>query len=231
MPAFTLTYYGHSCFSVEAAGKHVLFDPFITPNPLARAVDVDAIPADYIFLSHAHFDHVHDVARIARRTGAKVIGNREVNAWLNGQGLSNTHPMNPGGKWRFAFGEVRCVTAQHASSFADGSYGGVAAGYVVSTPAGTFYYSGDTALTLDMQLIPKWTVPGLAILPIGDDLTMGVEDAVTAAGWLGVRHVVGVHYDTFELIKLDHQAAIAAFERAGITLHLPEIGSTAPILR
>ncbi|MBD0259852.1 MAG: metal-dependent hydrolase [Cytophagales bacterium] len=224
-----LTYYGHSCFSVEAAGKHVLFDPFVTPNPLASAVDVDAIPADYIFLSHAHFDHVQDVARIARRTGAKVIGNWEVNAWLNGQGISNTHPMNPGGKWRFDFGEVRCVTAQHPSSFADGSYGGVAAGYVVRTAEGTFYYSGDTALTLDMQLVPRWAKPDLAILPIGDDLTMGVEDAITAAGWLGVSHVVGVHYDTFALIKLDHQGATAAFERAGLTLHLLGIGSTTNI--
>jgi L-ascorbate metabolism protein UlaG (beta-lactamase superfamily) len=224
-----LTYYGHSCFSVEVAGKHILFDPFITPNPLARHVDVDAVPADYIFLSHAHFDHVQDVVRIAKRTGAKVIGNWEVNAWLNGQGITHTHPMNPGGKWRFSFGEVRCVTAQHSSSFADGSYGGVAAGYVISTAATNFYYSGDTALTLDMQLVPRWTNLALAILPIGDDLTMGVEDAITAAGWLGVRHVVGVHYDTFDLIKLDHAAATAAFDRAGLTLHLPPIGSTTNI--
>ncbi len=105
----------------------------------------------------------------------------------------------------------------------------MAAGYVVSTPAGNFYYSGDTALTLDMQLIPRWTRLDLAILPIGDDLTMGVADAVTAAGWLGVQHVVGVHYDTFALIQIDHQEAIAAFGRAGFTLHLPEIGSTLEI--
>jgi L-ascorbate metabolism protein UlaG (beta-lactamase superfamily) len=220
------TYYGHSCFSVEASGKHLLFDPFITPNPLAREVDVDAVPADYIFLSHAHFDHIQDVVRIAARTGAKVIGNWEVNAWLGRQGLTHTHPMNPGGTWPFSFGEVRCVVAQHSSSFPDGSYGGVAAGYVVQTAAGNFYYSGDTALTLDMQLIPRWTRLDLAVLPVGGNLTMGAADALLAAGWLGVQHVVGVHYDTFELIKLNHEEATETFRAAGVTLHLPGIGST-----
>ncbi len=220
------TYYGHSCFAVEASGKHLLFDPFITPNPLAREVDVDAVPADYIFLSHAHFDHTHDVVRIAARTGALVVGNWEVNAWLQQQGLTHTHPMNPGGTWTFPFGEVRCVVAQHSSSFPDGRYGGVAAGYVVQTAAGNFYYSGDTALTLDMQLIPRWTRLDLAVLPVGGDLTMGAADALLAAGWLGVKHVVGVHYDTFELIKLDHAEATGAFRAAGVTLHLPRIGST-----
>lgn len=226
-----LSYYGHSCFSVEVNGKHILFDPFITPNALAKAVDVDAIPADYIFISHAHFDHITDAVRIAQRTGAKVIGNWEVNTWLGQNGVKNTHPMNPGGKWKFDFGEVRAVVAQHSSSFADGSYGGVPAGYVITTTEGNFYYSGDTALTFDMQLIPKWTTPHLAIFPIGDDLTMGVEDAVIAAGWLNVKHIVGVHYDTFDLIKIDHAWAKDVCKRAGITLHLLEIGSVTDLAK
>ena len=221
-----LTYYGHSCFSVKAGGKSLLFDPFITANPLASAIDVDEIKADYIFVSHGHYDHTIDIVRIARRTGAKVLGNWELNDWFNKSGLQNTHPINPGGQLAFDFGKVKCVTAIHSSSLQDGSYAGTACGFVIQSMDGVFYYSGDTALTLDMQLIVEWALPGFAVLPIGDDLTMGVDDAIRAAKWLGVKHVVGVHYDTFPFIKIDHENAIASFNRADLTLHLPAIGST-----
>jgi len=221
-----LTYYGHSCFSVRAGGKSLLFDPFITANPLASAIDVDEIKADYIFVSHGHYDHTIDIVRIARRTGAKVLGNWELNDWFNKNGLQNTHPINPGGQLAFDFGKVKCVTAIHSSSLQDGSYAGTACGFVIQSMDGVFYYSGDTALTLDMQLIVAWALPGFAVLPIGDDLTMGVDDAIRAAKWLGVKHVVGVHYDTFPFIKIDHENAIASFNRSDLTLHLPAIGST-----
>lgn len=221
-----LTYYGHSCFSVFAGGKHLLFDPFITPNELASSINVDEIKADYIFISHGHYDHIFDAVRIANNTGAMVLGNFEIYDWLNKQGLKNTHPINPGGKFSFDFGTVKAVTAVHSSSFPDGSYAGVAAGYVLQTPDGNFYYSGDTGLSLDMQLIPKWVQPGFAVLPIGDGLTMGVEDAITLCGYINVKKVVGVHYDTFGFIKIDHQAAIDTFKAAGIDLYLMEIGST-----
>ena len=221
-----LTYYGHSCFLVKAGGKSLLFDPFITANPLASAIDVDEIKADYIFVSHGHYDHTIDIGRIARRTGAKVLGNWELNDWFNKSGLQNTHPINPGGQLTFDFGKVKCVTAIHSSSLQDGSYAGTACGFVIQSMDGVFYYSGDTALTLDMQLIVEWALPGFAVLPIGDDLTMGVDDAIRAAKWLGVKHVVGVHYDTFPFIKIDHENAIASFNRADLTLHLPAIGST-----
>ena len=220
-----ITYYGHSCFSIEVGGKHLLFDPFITPNGLAKSIDVNSVPVDYIFISHAHFDHINDALSIAKRTGAMVVSSWEINTWLGNNGVKNTQPLNPGGKTTFDFGEVRSVAAVHSSSFSDGSYGGVAAGFVVKTREGNFYYSGDTALTLDMQLIPKWATIDFAILPVGDHLTMGVEDATIAAGWLGIKHIVGVHYDTFDLIKLDRPWATDICKREGITLHLFEIGS------
>jgi L-ascorbate metabolism protein UlaG (beta-lactamase superfamily) len=220
-----LTYYGHSCFSVFAGGKHLLFDPFITPNELAKAIDINEIAADYIFVSHGHFDHVFDVVQIAKRTGAMVLGNWEIYDWFNKQGLTNTHPINPGGKFSFDFGTVKCVTAIHSSSMPDGSYGGVASGYVFKTPNGNFYYSGDTGLTLDMQLIAKWAKLDFAVLPIGDGLTMGVEDAIEAARYTGAKKVVGVHYDTFGFIKIDHDQAIFDFANAGLSLYLPGIGN------
>lgn len=219
------TYYGHSCFSIVAGGKVLLFDPFITPNALAAAIDVDTIEADYIFVSHGHYDHTTDVIRIANRTGAKVIGNWELYQWFNKSGLKNTHPINPGGEFTFDFGTVKCLTAIHSSSLPDGSYGGVACGFAFKTPSGNFYYSGDTGLTLDMKLISEWVELDFAVFPVGGDLTMGIEDAIKAARLVGANQVVGVHYDTFSLIEIDHLKAIEAFNNAEMTLHLLVIGS------
>jgi L-ascorbate metabolism protein UlaG (beta-lactamase superfamily) len=220
------TYYGHSCFSVNVSGKTLLFDPFVTGNPLASAIDVDEIAADYIFVSHGHYDHTTDVIRIAKRTGAKVLGNWELYDWFNKNGLKNTHPINPGGQFEFDFGKVKSVTAIHSSSLADGTYAGTACGFVIRSMDGCFYYSGDTGLTIDMQLILGWALPDFAVLPIGDGLTMGVDDAIKAADWLGVKKIVGVHYDTFGFIKIDHKKATDTFNTAGLALHLPAIGST-----
>ncbi|MNK57919.1 metal-dependent hydrolase [compost metagenome] len=224
-----LTYYGHSCFAVQVGNSNILFDPYITDNVLAKDINIKEIKADYIFISHGHFDHINDAKEIALNTGAKVVATWEVKDWLNKNGVENTHPMNPGGKWKFDFGVVKCVIAQHSSSMPDGSYGGTASGFVFDTPAGNFYYSGDTALTLDMQLIPQWAKLDFAVFPIGDDLTMGVEDAILAAGMVGVKQVLGVHYDTFGYIVINHEQAYEAFNLAGIRLHLPTIGETITI--
>lgn len=132
------TYYGHSCFSVFAGGKTLLFDPFVIPNELAREIDVDKIEADYIFVSHGHFDHTADVVRIASRTGAKVLGNWELYEWFNKSGLKNTHPINPGGQFTFDFGTVKSFVAQHSSSLPDGSYMGVACGFAFKRRTGIF---------------------------------------------------------------------------------------------
>lgn len=221
-----LTNYGHSCFQVEIKGKNILFDPFITHNELAKHVDLYSIQTDYIFLSHGHADHIADCVSIAQRTGCKVVAAYEIHEWLNKQGVSNTHPMNTGGKWVFDFGTVKCVVAHHSSSLPDGSYGGNPMGFLCITDEKTFYYSGDTALTLDMQLIPTWAVPDFAVLPIGDNFTMDVADAVRCADFISCQTIVGVHYNTFGFIKIDMEEAKAAFAAAGKELLLPAIGET-----
>lgn len=222
-----LTYYGHSCFSVEIKGKKLLFDPFITYNELANTkVDVDTVPADYILVSHAHQDHTADLVRIASRTGAKVICCWEIHTWLEKQEVTNVHPMNTGGKWDFGDFVVKCVVAQHSSSLPDGSYGGNPLGFIVYGGNKTFYYSGDTALTLDMQLIPRWASLDFAVLPIGDNFTMDAADAAECAMMVQCKTVVGVHYDTFGYIKVDHEKATKIFAETGASLHLPAIGAT-----
>lgn len=223
------TYYGHSSFAVEIKGKKIVFDPFITHNELARAIDVNRIEADYIFVSHGHQDHVGDLVALAQRTGAKVVGAFELVEWVSKQGITNSHPMNTGGKWAFDFGTVKCVVAHHSSGLPDGSYGGNPLGFIFTTDAGNFYYSGDTALTFDMELVPRWAKLDFAVLPIGDNFTMGVEDAIIAAEFIQCSRIVGVHYDTFGFIKIDKKDAVRQFEEAGLSLLLPAIGETIEI--
>ncbi|WP_126973674.1 metal-dependent hydrolase [Gynurincola endophyticus] len=222
-----VTYYGHSCFTVSTNGKKILFDPFITYNELAKGkVAAETVEADYIILSHAHVDHIADAVSIAKRTGAKVVANWEIAEWFKKQGVENVHPMNTGGKWNFGDFTVKCVVAQHSSGLPDGSYGGNPMGFIISNNEGSFYYSGDTALTLDMQLIPTWAKLNFAILPIGDNFTMDATDAAACAKMIDCKEIMGVHYDTFGFIKVDAQAANQAFEKVGAKLHLLEIGET-----
>lgn len=226
MNVMKVTYYGHACFGVEVAGKNLLFDPFITPNELARHIDVKTVPADYILISHGHADHVADAEAIAKRTGATVISNFEIVTWLDGQGVDKSHGMNHGGAYRFDFGMVKYVNAIHSSSLPDGSYGGNPGGFVVETEEGNFYYTGDTALTMDMKLIPARTSLAFAVMCIGDNFTMGPEDAAVAAEYVDCNRVMGVHYDTFPPIKIDHARAVDTFKKVGKILHLLAIGSS-----
>ena len=220
------TYYGHSCFLVEVNGKKLLFDPFITPNELAKHIHINNIGADYILLSHGHSDHVTDAAAIARSTGATIIANFEVATWFSSRGIEKYQPMNTGGSWKFDFGTVKCVNAVHSSVMPDGSYGGNPMGFVIMSEEKNFYYSGDTALTLDMQLIPMFAKIDFSVLPIGDNFTMGAGDAAQAAKMVKCDRVIGVHYDTFGFIKIDHDAVKDIFKSNGIELLLPEIGET-----
>ena len=221
-----ITYYGHSCFMAEIKGKKLLFDPFITPNELAKDINIADIEPDYILLSHGHNDHVADAEAIAKSTGPTIIANYEVAMWFAGKGITKYHPMNHGGKWDFDFGTVKAVNAVHSSSMPDGSYGGNPIGFVIISEEKNFYYSGDTALTLDMQLIPMFAEIDFSVLPVGDNFTMGLEDAASAAKMVQSDTVIGVHYDTFGFIRIDHEKARAIFKSKGLKLLLPGIGET-----
>ena len=219
-----LTYYGQSCFLVETGGKKLLFDPFISPNEKAKHIDIDSLEADYILLTHGHQDHVADAEHVGKRTGAKVISNYEIVVYYQQKGIEG-HPLNHGGKWTFDFGTVKYVNAVHSSVLPDGTYGGNPGGFVIWNEEACFYHAGDTALTLDMKLIPM-TCPKLdfAILPIGDNFTMGYEDAVLASKFIECDQIVACHFDTFGYITIDQEAAAAAFDEAGKKLTLPAIG-------
>ena len=221
-----ITYYGHAAFGLEVKGKNIIFDPFISPNELAKDIDVKSLKADFILLSHAHGDHVADVETIANNTGATIVSNAEIVGYYGNKKI-NGHPMNHGGKWKFDFGIVKYVTAIHSSSFPDGTYGGNPGGFVIWNDENCFYFAGDTALTMDMKLIPM-TCPKLdfAILPIGDDFTMGYEDAAIASDFIECDTIVGCHYDTFGYIKIDHEAAKNAFAKRGKELILLSIGES-----
>jgi len=225
-----ITYYGHACFFVEIGNKKLLFDPFISENPKATAakIDIESLNPDYILLSHAHHDHMADAFEIAIHTNATIIAVYEVTEWFEKQGISSIHAMNTGGKYKFDFGTVKMVSAVHSSMFADGSYGGNPVGFVITNDhEGTFYFAGDTALTMDMKLIPMMC-PRLdfAMLPIGDNFTMGYDDAVIASDFIQCNTIIGCHFDTVPAMKMDHSAAKKAFSGAGKTLFLPEIGMT-----
>jgi len=226
-----ITYYGHSCFLVTIGGTNVLFDPYIRSNPKASAIDVNAVPADYILLSHAHFDHTEDALEIAGRTGATIVGCWEIHAWAQKNGHTKTHPMNIGGAWKFPFGTVKLTQAVHSSSFADGSYGGYAAGFYIETAEGNFYYAGDTALFNGMKLLGRHCKIDFAFLPIGNNFTMGVDDALIATKFIKCDHIIGMHFDTFGYVEIDHQDAKAKFAERDRTLRLMEIGEIMSIVK
>lgn len=219
-----ITYYGHSCFGVEVNGKHLLFDPFISPNGLAKNIDVSTIKADYILVSHGHEDHVADAVSIAKRTGATVVCAFEIHNWLKNQGVTNTHPMNIGGKSKFDFGNVKCVLSVHSSSLPDGSYGGNPMGFIIESSEANFYFAGDTALTYDMKLIGNYRSINFAFLPIGDTYTMGVDNAILAAEFINCNKIIGMHYDTFDAIKINKEEAVKKFAQSGRELLLFNVG-------
>ncbi len=223
-----ITYLGHAALSIEVAGKRLIVDPFISPNPLAKDIDVDALEADYILITHAHQDHIVDVDAIAKRTGATIVSNYEIVTHYGNLGFEG-HPMNHGGSWQFEFGRVTYTNAIHTSSFPDGSYGGQPGGFLLETDEGNIYIAGDTALTFDMKLIPMQCKLDFAVLPIGDNFTMGYESAVIAADFIECDKIMGYHYDTFGYIEIDHDKAKNAFSEAGKELILLPIGDSVEV--
>ena len=221
-----VTYYGHACFSVEVAGKKLLFDPFIKDNPLAGHIDINQIHADYILVSHGHGDHIADAVEIAKRCDATVVSNFEIVTWLQSKGVKKGQPMNTGGNWSFEFGKVKFFHALHSSMLPDGSNGGSAGGFLVETQEGNFYFAGDTGLTYDMKLIGEFKKLDFAMLPLGDNFTMGVDNAIIASEFVRCDQIIGMHYNTFPYIEIDTKVALDKFKRAGKELLLPAIGET-----
>jgi L-ascorbate metabolism protein UlaG (beta-lactamase superfamily) len=220
-----ITFYGHATIGIEIAGKHLIVDPFISGNPNAVHIDVNALKADYILLTHAHQDHILDVETIAKNNNSIIVSNWEIASYYGNKGFQN-HPMNHGGSWVFDFGKVKYVSAIHSSSFPDGTYGGNPGGFVIEGEHKNIYISGDTALTMDMKLIPMRTKLDLAIFPIGSNFTMDVEDAILAADFVDCDKVLGCHYDTFGYIAINHEEAKKQFFDAGKDLMLLAIGES-----
>ena len=220
-----ITFYGHASLGIQINDINILVDPFITGNPKASGININEIKADYILVTHAHQDHILDVEAIAQRTGAIIISNFEIISHYEKIGMDG-HPMNHGGTWDFEFGSVKYVNAIHTSSFPDGNYGGQPGGFVIEGEHKNIYIAGDTALTFDMKLIPLQTKLDLAVLPIGDNFTMGIDDAILASDFIECDKILGYHYDTFGYIMIDHDKAKKTFAGAGKELVLLPIGDS-----
>ncbi|NNF76016.1 MAG: metal-dependent hydrolase [Flavobacteriaceae bacterium] len=220
-----ITFLGHASLQIQLGSHTLLVDPFITGNPKASHIDTDTLQADFILITHAHQDHILDVESIAKRTGAVLISNFEIITHFQEKGIEG-HPMNHGGSWSFDFGKVKYVNAIHTSGFPDGSYGGQPGGFVIEGEHKTIYIAGDTALTYDMKLIPLQTKLDLAVLPIGDNFTMGIDDAILASDFVECDKILGYHYDTFGYIEIDHDLAKRKFFEKGKDLMLLGIGES-----
>jgi len=223
-----ITYYGHSCYAIESNGIFLLVDPFITPNEKAKHIDITTIKADYIAITHGHQDHIADIETIAISTQATIIAAYEIINWLQAKGLKNKMiSVNVGAKLELDEFYIRAVTAVHSSQLPDGTYGGIALGYVVDNDTQVVYCAGDTALTIDMQLISHWyDVIDAVILPIGGQYTMDIEDAFTAAEFCNCTHIIGVHFDTYPILHVDKNRCSELSKEFQIKLTLPEIGAT-----
>ncbi|HLA56495.1 MAG TPA: metal-dependent hydrolase [Flavobacterium sp.] len=220
-----ITFYGHAAVGIEVGDKNIIVDPYISANPKAAHIDIHSLKADYILVTHAHGDHILDVEAIAKRTGATIVSNAEIAGYYADKGFKS-HPMNHGGSWKFDFGTVKYVNAVHTSSFPDGTYGGNPGGFVIEGEHKNVYIAGDTALTMDMKLIPIRTKLDLAILPLGNNFTMDVDDAIIASDFVECDKILGYHYDTFGYIIINHEEAIRKFFNKGKDLMLLEIGES-----
>ena len=218
-----IKFLGHASLAITIENIKILVDPFISGNPKASHIDINTLEVDYILVTHAHQDHLLDVEDIARRTNATIISNFEItNHYLEKQ--LTCPPMNHGGSWDFDFGKLKYTNAIHTSSFPDGTYGGQPVGFIIEGSNKTIYIAGDTALSYDMKLIPLSFNLDLAILPIGDNFTMGLDDAIFASDFIQCDKILGYHFDTFGYIEINHEDAKQKFHNKGKELILLEIG-------
>lgn len=219
------TYLGHSSFLIEINGVKIIFDPFISPNEQARHIDINGLKCEYILVSHGHGDHIADVETIAANNQATVVSSYEIASYYGAKNLKY-HPMNIGGQWDFGKIRVKAVNAVHSSVFPDGTNAGNPMGFIVSGGGKTIYYSGDTALHMDMKLIGSYYKPDRAFLCLGDNFTMGPDEALIASDFIECNTITGMHFDTFPYIRIDHSRVEEKFRSAGKSLILPEIGKT-----
>jgi L-ascorbate metabolism protein UlaG (beta-lactamase superfamily) len=222
-----LTYHGHSCFELEADGHRVIVDPFIKGNSHAKIRPSD-VEVEAVLVSHGHGDHVGDALEIARKNKCPVISNFEIANWFGGQGVE-VHPMHIGGSHTFPFGRVKLTPAVHGSALPDGTGGGLAAGILFWMGGKCVYYAGDTGIHSDMGLYGRLNPIDLALLPIGDNFTMGVDDAVEAALLCQAKEAMPIHYDTFPVIAADPKEFVRKLESRGGKGRIAGFGETVTV--
>ena len=219
-----LTYFSHSAWKIETNDYTILIDPFLDDNPTSPVKSSD-VKADFIIITHAHGDHIGDAIPIAKANNALIISNFEIANWCGEQGV-NAHPLHIGGARDFPFGKVKLTQAFHGSSFPDGSYGGMPAGVLITVEGKTVYHSGDTSLFGDMKLIAEMNPIDIALIPIGDNFTMGLDDAVKAVEFLKPKKVIPMHYQTFDVINIDPEQFVSRVKKTGVDAQVMAYGST-----
>jgi L-ascorbate metabolism protein UlaG (beta-lactamase superfamily) len=222
-----LTYFSHAAWKLETNGHIILIDPFLDDNPTSPVKSKD-VSADFIIITHAHGDHIGDAIPIAKDHNAMIIANFEIANWCGEQGVT-AHPLHIGGGRDFPFGRVKMTQAFHGSSFPDGSYGGMPTGVLITVEGKTVYHSGDTGLFGDMKLIGEMNPIDVALIPIGDNFTMGLDDAVKAVEFLQPKKAIPMHYKTFDVIDADPDQFVARVKNLGIDAQVMDYGGTIDI--